>query len=228
MVERGSRVDIAADGSRKVETFAPANQYAVLFRENDWNDYRIVAIGEHTAVYVNGTLFCELSDRQTGERDLKGLLAFQLHCGPETRVEFRSIALEHLKSDDQRLRPFQMKSQPQSDTKNAGVVPKGTDGKVLNLGFESGNLSDWTATGNAFKGQPVKVDGISQRWPGQVSNKDGDFCIAGYEFVQDGSSGTLSSVPFKVTHLYGSFLIAGGETPSTRVDVIQVSNDGKE
>ena len=67
LVERGSRVDISADGSRQVEIFAPANQYAVLFRENDWNDYRIVAMGEHIAVSINGTLFSELRDQQSGD-----------------------------------------------------------------------------------------------------------------------------------------------------------------
>ena len=227
MVERGCRVDVAADGSRKVETFAPANQYAVLFRENDWNDYRIVAIGEHVAVYVNGTLFSELRDRQTGERDLKGSLAFQLHSGPETRIEFRQITLAHLKPDDLRMRPFRIKPQPQADVANVGVVPKKADGKPANAGFESGQLTDWTATGNAFKGQPVKTDGIAQRWPGQVSNKQGDFCIAGYEVVQDAGLGTLTSAPFQVTHPYGSFLIGGGEAPSTRVEVILI-DDGKE
>ncbi|MBS0203217.1 MAG: DUF1080 domain-containing protein [Planctomycetes bacterium] len=228
LVERGSRVEIAADGARRVETFAPANQYAVLFRENDWNDYRIVAIGEHVAVYVNGTLFSELKDRQTGERDLKGLLAFQLHSGPETRIEFRNILLEHLKADDPRLRPFRIRPQPQADVANIGVIPKGAGGDAVNAGFETGTLKDWTATGTAFKGQPVKVDGISQRWPGQVSNKQGDFCIAGYEVVQDAGLGTLTSAPIKVTHPYGSFLIGGGEAPSTRVEVLQILDDGKE
>lgn len=230
LVERGSRVDIAADGKRQVETFAPANQYAVLFRENDWNDYRIVAIGEHVAVWINGTLFSELRDQQTGEKDVKGSLAFQLHSGPETRIEFKDIALVNLKPDDQRLKPFriQPQPQPQNDDKNVGVIPKGNDGRDLNLGFEAGTLKDWTATGDAFKSQPVKVDGISQRWQGQVSNKNGQYFIGGYEIVQDAGTGTLTSVPFKVTHPYASFLFGGGETPATRVDVIQLTEDGKE
>ena len=228
LVERGSRVDISPDGKRQVETFAPANQYAVLFRENAWNDYRIIAIGEHVAVYINGTLFSELRDQQTGEKDLKGSLAFQLHSGPETRVEFRNISLEHLRQGDQRLKPFRIKPQPQNDDKNVGVVPKGSDGKPLNLGFEAGNLSGWTATGDAFKSQPVKVDGISQRWQGQTSNKVGEFFIGGYEIVQDAGTGTLTSGPFKVSHSFGSFLFGGGETPATRVDIIALTDDGKE
>ncbi len=62
----------------------PAHQYGVLFRDNDWNDYRIVAIGDRVSIFINGTLFSELRDLQSSERDLRGQLAFQLHSGPET------------------------------------------------------------------------------------------------------------------------------------------------
>lgn len=139
LVERGSRVQILPNGERHVETFAPANQYAVLFRDNDWNDYRIVAVGDHFRIYVNGTLFSELQDQQIGEQDLKGALAFQLHSGPETRIQFRDIRLEHLKPDDPRMPTFAIKHQVKPDEKKAGIVPTGKDGKPLNLGFEAGD-----------------------------------------------------------------------------------------
>jgi hypothetical protein len=149
LVERGSRVHIAADGTRKVETFAPAQQYAVLFRENDWNDYRIVAVGDHVAVFVNGTLFSELRDEQSGEQDLRGQLAFQLHSGPQTRVEFREIALSTLDADTDTLAPFAMKARATTDAADAGHVPVGSDGQPVDLGFESGNLEARSATSRA-------------------------------------------------------------------------------
>jgi putative membrane-bound dehydrogenase-like protein len=228
LVERGSRVDIAEDGRRETETFAPANQYAVLFRENDWNEYRIVAIGHHIAVYVNGTLFSELRDQEKEECDLTGLLAFQLHSGPETRVEFRDIHVERLQPGDSRLPAFRMRKQAASDDKVSGVVPKDRDGKELNLGFEAGDLRDWTATGDAFEKQPLNVDGISQRWPGQISNKQGEFFIGGFEHVLDRGKGTLTSVAFPVTNPWASFLIGGGEDSSTRVEVVLLAADGNE
>lgn len=229
LVERGARVWIQSDGTRQTETFAPANQFAVLFRENAWNDYRIVAQGEHVAVYVNGTLFSEIKDEQKDERDLEGSLAFQLHSGPETRVEFRNIKLEELKPDDKRLKPFALKAKPKQEKEDEGVIPNGDDGKALNLGFETGDLTGWTATGDAFNNQPVDKDGIESRWPGQTSNKNGRFFIGGYEIVQDRGAGTLISKPFAVTHPYASFLIAGGSTQATRVEIIQpATGDAKE
>jgi hypothetical protein len=37
-----------------------------------------------------------------------------------------------------------------------GVIPKARDGRSLNLGFEEGNLKDWTAVGTAFERQPIR------------------------------------------------------------------------
>ena len=92
-MERGQRVSIDHEGKRNTQTFSPAGLFAPIFRENDWNDYRIVAVGERVNVFVNGTLFSELIDQEDNAKDLSGKLAFQLHSGPETRVAFRNIVL---------------------------------------------------------------------------------------------------------------------------------------
>ena len=222
LTERGSRVRIAADGTRNAETFAAAKDYAVLFRQGDWNDYRIVAVGPHVAVYVNGTLFSELRDEQTGEADLAGGLAIQLHSGPETRVAVKDVLLEELPAGSDRLAGLPLADPSfgvDAPAEDVGVVPS-EDGKPLNLGFESGTLDGWTATGDAFEGQPVREDGIAGRWPGQVSDKDGEHFIGGYEVVQDAGVGTLTSRPFTAAAPFVSLRFGGGDTPATRVEVL--------
>lgn len=227
LVERGSRVHILPDGERKTAVFAPKNQYQVLVRENAWNDYRIVAVGDRIDVYINGTLFSQLRDEQVDQHDLRGSLAFQLHSGGETKIAFRDIQLESLTADDlDRLAPFDIPEPEVSDANDAGVVPSDSDGKPLNLGFESGSLNGWTVDGKAFAGQPVNQDGISSRWRDQISNKAGDFFVGGFELHQDAATGTLTSAPFEVTHPYGSFLIGGGNTQATRVEIVTVADDG--
>jgi len=230
LVERGERVQLLPDGKKRSKRFAPLHQYPVLFRENMWNDYRIVAIGEQIDIYVNGTLFSSLVDQQISDRDLSGSLALQLHSGPQTRIAFREVTLEVLtEADRDRLVPFDL---PEESTEvrgeQLGVVPVGSNNEPLNLGFEKGTLEGWTASGNAFDQQPVNRDGISKRWPTQQSNKEGDFFIGGYELVQDAGVGTLESVPFEVTHPYAGFLLGGGEGNGTRVEVLLVdsSNGG--
>ena len=230
LVERGERVQLLPDGKKRSERFAPLHHYPVLFRENAWNDYRIVAIGEQIDVYVNGTLFSSLVDQQLSDRDLSGSLALQLHSGPETRIAFRDITLESLSDDDRsKLAPFELaQTKPEengSDDLAEGLSPVGPDNKTLNLGFELGTLEGWTAKGNAFDKQPVNQDGISKRWPTQKSNKVGDYFIGGYEIVQDAGTGTLESTPFLVTHPYAGFLFGGGKADSTRVEVLLIEPD---
>jgi putative membrane-bound dehydrogenase-like protein len=104
---------------------------------------------------------------------------------------------------------------------NAGIRPVGDDGKPLNLDFETGTLKDWTADGDAFQGQPVKGDTVKPRRGDMSSKHQGQYWIGGYEKVQDKPTGTLTSVPFRVTHPWASFLIAGGPHPKgTFVELI--------
>ncbi len=92
----------------------------------------------------------------------------------------------------------------------AGVIPVGADGKPLNLDFESGSLKDWTATGAAFAGQPIRGDTVAPRRPDMKSEHAGQFWIGGYERAGDKPQGTLTSAAFRATHPWASFLVAGG------------------
>jgi putative membrane-bound dehydrogenase-like protein len=105
-----------------------------------------------------------------------------------------------------------------------GIRPTAADGRLLNLNLEDGSLKDWTPTGDAFTKQPVEGDTIVKRRPGMKSGHAGNFWLGGYEFLGDDAKGSLTSVPFKVTHRWASFLIAGGAWPTTRVELI----DGAE
>lgn len=233
LVERGQRVSIDRQGQRDAKTFSPAGLFAPIFRENDWNDYRIVAIGERVNIFINGTLFSELIDKEDAAKDLSGKLALQLHSGPETRVEFRNITLETLSADDARLgtTPLEAVDDVQPEAPTIGKLPRDVNNNELNLDFETGNLKGWTATGDAFNGQPVEKDTIGQRWSGQSSNKQGKYFTGGYEVTfSDAAQGTLTSPWFEVTSPFASFLVAGGDSPATRVDIVarQADNNIEE
>src|SRR2546426_5657827 len=95
------------------------------------------------------------------------------------------------------------------------VRPVGRDGHALNLDFETGDLRDWTTSGNAFDKQPVRGDLVSERRSDQKSNHQGEYWIGGFEVVGDDGVGTLTSAPFKVTHRWASLLVAGGPWQET-------------
>jgi putative membrane-bound dehydrogenase-like protein len=101
------------------------------------------------------------------------------------------------------------------------VLPKGADGQTLNLDFETGTLKDWTAEGDAFVNQPIKGDTVSPRRADMKSQHQGNYWIGTYEVRGDKPQGTLTSVPFAVTHPWGSFLFAGGAHPTTVVELVR-------
>jgi putative membrane-bound dehydrogenase-like protein len=108
----------------------------------------------------------------------------------------------------------------------AGELPRGADGRPLNLDFEKGTLDDWVAFGEAFAGQPVKGDTVTARGRGMSSDHIGQFWIGGFEVsLSDAPQGTLTSAAFKVTQPYASFRIAGGSGHETRVELVRRDNN---
>ena len=51
------------------------------------------AIGENIQIKINGTVTSELKDTSKAS----GVLAFQLHAGPDMKAEFRNIRLKEVK-----------------------------------------------------------------------------------------------------------------------------------
>jgi putative membrane-bound dehydrogenase-like protein len=214
--ERGTEVSIAPNGRRTVKPFRKPESYRALVRKGEWNDYRVKAVGPRIETFINGERACVLTDKQIGQLDFSGKLALQLHSGPgPAKFEFREIRLEKLGKTEPPPPPAARTSRSR-----AGIAPKGTDGKLHNLGFEKGTLEGWTATGTAWQRQPVKGDTVAPRRPGQASDHVGDYWVGSYEILDDSPKGTLESAPFEVTHPYASFLVGGGPHRETRVDVI--------
>ena len=70
---------------------------AASIRKNDWNDCRIVAVGNHIQTFINGLPAADVID--DGNRFARGLLGLQLHgLGKEKTLQFKDIKLKHLQS----------------------------------------------------------------------------------------------------------------------------------
>jgi putative membrane-bound dehydrogenase-like protein len=105
----------------------------------------------------------------------------------------------------------------------AGIVPS-KDGKPLNLGFERGNLSDWEASGDAFK-DPLftRVSAVHED-DVQIS-PDGDYFLSSGGTKNYIQKGILRSVPFNVTHPFAAFKISGGALADTRVELVLAGSE---
>ncbi|HMB61780.1 MAG TPA: PVC-type heme-binding CxxCH protein [Eudoraea sp.] len=99
-----------------------------------------------------------------------------------------------------------------------GVVPM-KNGRPVNVGFERGNLSDWTAEGDAFKSPLFSRSSPVHDQDARVGF-DGDYFLSSGGTANFKLKGTLSSIPFEVTHPFASFLVSGGALTDTRVEVV--------
>jgi hypothetical protein len=63
-----------------------------LVHHGDWNTYEILADGDHIRLTFNGVVTIDLHDAAAAS----GIIALQLHAGPEMRVEFRNLKLKKL------------------------------------------------------------------------------------------------------------------------------------
>jgi hypothetical protein len=102
----------------------------------------------------------------------------------------------------------------------------GDDGKPLNFDFETGTLANWTAGGTAFTGPPSKGDAVNARREDMSSGHHGEFWIGSYEAQgSDKPTGTLTSDAFTVTQPWVSFLVGGGASDKTRVEILNATSN---
>jgi len=64
-------------------------------RQGDWNDYRIIARGNHLQHFINGQQTVDVTD-ETAVGAKSGVIALQLHKGPPMQVFFKDIQLKKL------------------------------------------------------------------------------------------------------------------------------------
>jgi hypothetical protein len=62
----------------------------------NWNTCRLVIKGNRLQHYINGILMSDVTDDDTVNRKLEGLLGVQVHVGPPMKVEYRNIRLKQL------------------------------------------------------------------------------------------------------------------------------------
>lgn len=101
LARRGEKVVIDAEGNREATRFAEEAELGEHVKGDDWNDYHVIARGNHLVVKVNGEVMSELVD-DGPEAARSGIVAFQLHTGPPMRIEFKDIELKRLPLADDR------------------------------------------------------------------------------------------------------------------------------
>ena len=97
LAQRGQSVTINADDTKSVTDFSTPDALGKLIRKEDWNDYLVVAKGNHLQHFINGVLVSEVIDNQSAKAATSGVIALQAHTGPAMTIQFKDLVLKELK-----------------------------------------------------------------------------------------------------------------------------------
>ena len=105
LANRGQKVVIKPDPSDakkpKIEvvgSVGKSEDIQAKIKPNDWNEYVVIARGNHLQHFINGQQTIDVVDEQVAQAAKSGILALQLHQGEPMTVQFKNIRLKSLTS----------------------------------------------------------------------------------------------------------------------------------
>jgi len=88
---------VAADATGKKQVVGSVGEPATIkaaTKKGEWNEYVILARGNHFIQKINGVTTAEFTDEKCPK---SGIIAFQLHPGPPMEVQFKDVRVKELK-----------------------------------------------------------------------------------------------------------------------------------
>lgn len=157
LANRGQKVTVDKDGKKHETQVTESKALQAGIKKEDWNDYEIIAQGNHLIHKINGKVTVEVIDDQADKRAMSGILALQLHAGPPMKVQFKNIRLKRTHLADGRKKIVMVAGTPShgpgAHEFNAGtmILKKCLDGVpgVLATAYYNGWPADPTAFDNA-------------------------------------------------------------------------------
>jgi len=103
LAQRGQKVVVKADEAdakkHKVEvtgSVGDSKQIQASIKKEDWNDYVVIAKGNHLQHFINGMQTVDVTDEHEAKAAKSGVLALQIHTGPPMTVQFKDIRMKKL------------------------------------------------------------------------------------------------------------------------------------
>jgi hypothetical protein len=97
LAKRGEKAVIKEGGKPEVVgEVGKSDEIQASIKNEDWNEYRIVAKGNHLEHFINGKQTVDVTDEDTKKGAKEGILALQIHAGPAMVVQFKDFALKKL------------------------------------------------------------------------------------------------------------------------------------
>ncbi len=103
LAQRGQKTVIHPDPSDpnkpKIEvvgTVGNSDDIQSKINPEQWNDYVVIANGNHLQHFINGQQTIDVLDEQPEKAAKTGVLALQIHVGPPMTVQFKDIRIKML------------------------------------------------------------------------------------------------------------------------------------
>ncbi len=96
-------------------------------KHEEWNDYVIIAKGNHLQHFINGVPTIDVTDEQEAKAAKSGVLALQIHTGPPMTVQFKNLRMKNLGKDSaaaDTMKKFTGKWAPTAITMNGMPVER--------------------------------------------------------------------------------------------------------
>ncbi|PHX92854.1 MAG: hypothetical protein CK546_09580 [Pedosphaera sp.] len=101
LAKRGEKTTVKeVEGKTKVEVTGATGKSEDIqasIKNEDWNDYVVIAKGNHLQHFINGKLTVDVTDEGGAKAAKEGVLALQIHVGPPMTVQFKNLRLKELK-----------------------------------------------------------------------------------------------------------------------------------
>ena len=105
LAQRGQKTVVQADGDKpKIEvtgSVGDSDAIQAAIKNEDWNDYVVIAKGNHLQHFINGKSTVDVTDEVAAKAAKSGVLALQVHTGPPMTVQFKNIRIKTLSAPAQ-------------------------------------------------------------------------------------------------------------------------------
>jgi hypothetical protein len=96
MAERGTKVTWDKDNKQHVEPLPmTSEELQKTIKPEDWNEYTIIADGNHLVHKINGHTTVDVTD-ESPDALKSGIIAIQVHAGPPMKVQVKDIWLKKM------------------------------------------------------------------------------------------------------------------------------------
>ena len=94
IANRGEQVTVLENGEKEVKIFTTSKAIQSKIYNEAWNDYKIVANGNHLQHFINDIKTINVIDKEIGANSNSGVIALQVHTGPNMKVYYKNLEIK--------------------------------------------------------------------------------------------------------------------------------------